>query len=89
MNSQSSKLYIALIILVGIAAGYLAYTNFIKPGEEAVPPSPISARDDLGSFKNLKIDFSAFTSAAYKNLAVFGEVPVNPGATGKKDIFAP
>lgn len=91
MNPQSTttRLYVALIIIVGLAAGYLFYSQWIKPTETATPPSPISSHDTLASFQSLKIDFSVFTSPAYKNLNIFGEVPVNPGITGKKDLFAP
>ena len=90
MATQSTpKLYIALIVLLGIAGGWLLYSQWIQSAEEAVPPSPISAHDDLANFKTLTIDFSAFTSPAYKNLVIFGELPVNPGVTGKKDLFAP
>ena len=90
MTSQySSKLYIALIIIGGLAAGYLYYSQIAQPAEPTVPPAPITAHDDLKSFQDLKIDFSIFTSPLYKNLNIFGESPVNPGVTGKKDLFAP
>lgn len=88
-QSSTTKLYAALIILAGIAGGYLLYSQWVAPGEEAIPPSPISSHDDLAAFKSLTIDFSVFTSPAYKNLVIFGELPVNPGITGKKDLFAP
>jgi hypothetical protein len=89
MDSSPSKLYIALIILVGFAAGYIAYGQWLKPGEEVIPPAPVSQQDTLKTFENLKIDFSVLNNAAYKDLVVSGESPVNPGLTGKKDLFAP
>ena len=46
-------------------------------------------KDDLKKFETLKINFSILDNAKYKSLEVFGESPVVPGVTGKKDIFAP
>ncbi|HZZ99210.1 MAG TPA: hypothetical protein VFK07_00675 [Candidatus Paceibacterota bacterium] len=88
-NKQNIFLYAALLVIVGLVAGYLGYQQFSKPAEAAVPPPPVSNKDTLQSFQNLKINFSLFDSAAYKSLQIFGEMPVNPGSTGKKDIFAP
>ena len=46
-----------------------------------------SAKDNLQSFKNAHINIPP--SDLISNLKTFGEYPVNPGASGKKDIFAP
>ncbi len=86
MTQSSSKLYVILIVLVGIVFGYVIYTQWLKPAEAVVPPPALSNQDSLTSFQNLKIDFSALNSAG---LVISGESPVNPGATGKKDLFAP
>jgi len=45
--------------------------------------------DNLKIFENLKIDFSILDNNKYKALQIFGESPVSPGVTGKKDLFAP
>lgn len=89
MDSSPSKLYIALIVIIGLAVGYIAYGQWLKPAEEVIPPAPISQQDTLKSFENLKIDFSVLNDAAYKGLVTSGESPVNPGVTGKTDLFAP
>ncbi len=86
---STPKLYMGLIVLVGFVGGYMLYIQVIKPGESVIAPAPISAHDDLKTFQNLKIDFSVLDSAEYKGLITSGESPVNPGITGKKDIFAP
>jgi hypothetical protein len=88
-NSSPSKLYLLLIVLVGVAAGYIIYGQWIKPAEEAIPAAPVSKQDTLKAFENLKINFSILNDAAYKDLVTSGESPVNPGVTGKKDLFAP
>lgn len=88
-SPSSSKLYIALIVLIGLVGGYVVYSQWIAPSEAIVPPPKISNQDDLATFKNLKIDFKILDDSAYKSLITSGESPVNPGITGKKDIFAP
>lgn len=90
MNSSSSpKLYITLIVLIGLVGGYIVYSQWIAPTEALIPPTPISSQDTLTTFKNLKIDFSVLDNPGYKSLITSGESPVNPGITGKKDLFAP
>jgi len=87
-NNQTT-LIIALIIVLGFAVGYFYYSQWVVPDRVLVEPPPIAGRDDLKTFENLKIDFSILDNKKYKVLEIFGESPVNPGATGKRDIFAP
>ena len=89
MASANTKLFIALIIVVALAAGYIYYSQVIVPSETPVPASVSTGHNDLSGYKNLHIDFSIFDNPAYKALIVFGQVPVSPGVTGKKDVFAP
>lgn len=86
-QSSSNKLYIALIIILGLAGGYLLYSQFIQPMETAVPAPAISK--DSSTAKNINVNFKVLDDSAYKALITSGESPVNPGATGKKDLFAP
>ncbi len=88
-SPSSSKLYVGLIILVGLVGGYVAYSQWIKPTAAIIPPPVISNQDGLSAFKNLKINFQVLDDPAYKSLITSGESPVNPGITGKKDLFAP
>jgi len=87
-SSSNSKLYIALIVLTGLVGGYVFYSQWIKPAEVLIPPPLINKQDNLNSFKTLKIDFKVLDDSAYKSLIISGESPVNPGVTGKKDLFA-
>ena len=88
MNS-SPRLYIILIIAIGLVGGYVVYSQWLKPAEALIPPPAISSQDSLSTFKDLKIDFSILDNPAYKSLITSGESPVNPGITGKTDLFAP
>ena len=78
-----------LILVVAFAIGYLFYSQSILSTQLLINPPPVEARDDLAMFKDLTIDFSILDDSKFKSLRVFGESPVKPGATGKRDIFAP
>jgi len=78
-----------LIVVVAFAAGYLFYSQWIQPAQLPINPSPVAAKGDLAMFKDLAIDFSILDDSRFKSLKVFGESPVKPGVTGKRDIFAP
>ncbi|MBI4158612.1 MAG: hypothetical protein HY505_03295 [Candidatus Yanofskybacteria bacterium] len=78
-----------LILVVAFAIGYLYYSQSIQPAQLPIDPIPLSTRDDLAMFKDLTIDFSILDDARFKSLRIFGESPVKPGITGKRDIFAP
>lgn len=88
-SNNQTTLIVALIIVLGFAAGYFYYSQWAVPARVPVEPPPVAEKDDLKTFENLKIDFSILDNKKYKGLEVFGESPVNPGITGKKDIFAP
>ena len=78
-----------LILVVAFAMGYLFYFQFIQTAQLPIEPAPLSAKDDLAMFKDLTINFSILDDPRFKSLKVFGESPVRPGVTGKRDIFAP
>ena len=88
-SNNQSVLIISLIIVLGFAVGYFYYSQWAVPARVPVEPPPVAGKDDLKKFENLKIDFLILDNKKYKVLEVFGEAPVNPGVTGKKDIFAP
>ena len=85
---SQNKMLIALIVVLGFAAGYIFYSQFTGPAPAPEPPI-VFGRDDLKKFETLQINFSVLDNAKYKTLEVFGESPVVPGTTGKKNIFAP
>jgi hypothetical protein len=88
MQSANTKLFTALIVILGLAIGYVCYSQLVAPQEEPVT-AVTTSRNDLSSLKDMNLDFKKFDNAAYKALVIHGEVPVSPGATGKKDVFAP
>lgn len=78
-----------LILVVAFAMGYLYYSQSIQPAQLPVNPPPIFAKDDLLMFGDIAIEFSILDNTKFKSLRVFGESPVRPGITGKRDLFAP
>lgn len=88
-SNNQTTLIVALILVLGFTIGYFYYSQWIVPARVAIEPPPVSERDDLKKFESLKIDFSILDNKKYKALEIFGESPVNPGVTGKRDIFAP
>ncbi|MBI2062094.1 MAG: hypothetical protein HYT64_00120 [Candidatus Yanofskybacteria bacterium] len=88
-SNNQTVLITALIIVLGFAVGYFYYSQWSVPARVPVEPPPTAGKDDLKMFEKLKIDFSILDNKKYKALEIFGESPVNPGVTGKKDIFAP
>ena len=88
-QQNQSLLILVMIILLGLALGYFYYSSYVVPAAVPVPPPPISQTDDLKAFEGLQIDFGILTNKKFQSLQIFGEAPVNPGATGKKDLFSP
>ncbi len=85
---STSRLVIALIILLGFGAGYIYFSQF-NVGS-AVTASPFEGkRDDLAEFKTFKLNTTVLDNAAYQALQVFGELPVSVGTPGKQDPFMP
>lgn len=88
MANRQSLLILIMIVFLGLIGGYFYYSTMVVPAIEPVASAPVQ-RDDLKSFENLKIDYGILTNKKFQSLEIFGESPVNPGATGKKDIFLP
>ncbi len=87
-KENPSKVIPIAIMALGIIAGYLFFSMTIQGSEEEIP-LPVIADDTLSKFKGLSLDFSIFDDARFKSLKIFGESPVQPGPTGRLDIFAP
>ncbi len=87
-KENPSKVIPIAIMVLGIIAGYFFFSLTIQGSEAGIPP-PVATDDTLSKFKDLKLDFSIFDDTGFKSLKTFGESPVQPGPTGRTDIFAP
>ncbi|HYU64771.1 MAG TPA: hypothetical protein VEK36_00680 [Candidatus Paceibacterota bacterium] len=83
---RQSNLISYLIIALGLVGGYVFQSQFIAPPSPPVLPA---AGKEIQELKKLKIDFKALENEQYRSLQVYGELPVNPGLSGKRDLFAP
>jgi len=81
-----SKVLLGFIIFIGSAVGYLYYSQTSEIFVDTGGP-PIS--QELEKFDKIKLDFSILEDERFKALEVYGEIPVNPGVTGRRNIFAP
>lgn len=75
-----------LIVIVSLAGGYFYYSN--NAGLNETPATDVVV-DDLSGFASLSLDFSIFDSEKFKLLEIYGEFPVDPGVTSKRNPFAP
>lgn len=78
------------IILLGLIAGYLFYSNFIAPNKEPIKLPNVIVNDTLSKFRDIKsFNFGIFDNLAFKSLKILGDVPVQPGSTGRANPFEP
>ncbi|MCC6934415.1 MAG: hypothetical protein IT406_01835 [Candidatus Yanofskybacteria bacterium] len=83
-KQNSSLLY--LIMLLGFVLGFL-YNSRLDP-TAGVPP--VDGRHQLTSLRGLesaRIDTSFLSSEQFKELRIFGSLPVQPVGNGKSDPF--
>ena len=91
VKSNPDNLYSILVVICGLVIGYILYSNSFFPlTPEAINPPAIPPDTDvMARFDALKLDFSVFDNMAFKELKIFGDIPVTPGVTGKTDPFSP
>lgn len=88
-KKQQGMLIIALIVILGLAAGYGYYAFFAKQRNSKFPAYSDDAKDAIYKLKNINLDFGIFDVINFKTAKTFGESPVNPGQPGKANLFAP
>ncbi len=76
-----------LIVLLGLGGEYFYYAQLTEPYAPA--PAPAAGKEAFDALKNLTVDFSVLTNKHFRTLKIYGEFPLNPGFTGKADLFAP
>lgn len=87
-NSTSPVILLAITVF-GLIAGYFYYSQALQDQTLPIAPVDISVDENLAKLKNLKFDFSGLDNLTFKTLKIFGDSPVQPGPTGRTDIFAP
>jgi hypothetical protein len=87
MKNQSMLITI-IIVAIGMVMGYIFYLQTDTETEILINTQG-QGTDGIDRLSNLSVDFSIFDDERLKALQIFGELPVSPGITGRKDIFAP
>lgn len=77
------------IVALGLIVGYFYYAQAFQGQVVEITPFSIAPEDNLTKFKDLSFNFGPFDDIKFKSLKIFGESPVQPGVTGRVDIFAP
>lgn len=88
-KKQQGMLVVALIIILGFAAGYGYYAFFAKQRDSKFSAYSDDAKDAIYKLKNINLDFGIFDIINFKTTKTFGESPVSPGQPGKANLFAP
>ena len=76
-----------VIAIIGLVVGNFYYSSFTS--ETFVTPALNGQVDDLSGFEDINLDVSDLQKNQINSLRIFGEYPVNPGLTGKRNLFAP
>jgi hypothetical protein len=83
---KQSPLLFYLIMLLGLVAGFLY--NMQSDPAASVPPVPAALQlTSLRGLENLRIDYALLESEQFRQLQVYGELPVQTGTGGKDDPF--
>lgn len=86
-KSDSERLFIILILFSGLAISFLIAFNTAAPSVEQLPTA---IRGEISpELRTINLDFSIFDDILFKQLKVFGVIPVEPGQTGRENPFAP
>jgi hypothetical protein len=90
-KNKNSNLFVQVaVVLLGLVGGYIYYSQIIKPAKMAVALPDIPKSDTLNKFEDLKsYNFGILNDPVFKSLRVLGDIPVQPGTTGRTDLFAP
>ena len=77
------------ITVFGLFAGYFYYSQVLQDKTLPITTVNVPVDDNFVKLKQLKLDFSGLDNLTFKTLKIFGESPVQPGLTGRVDVFAP
>ena len=84
-TKTTSPVIVVLIGVLGFIVGYFYYSN-----TKQVVDVPIDTKINDAAylkFKSLKFDLEFLKKEQFASLKVLGEYPINPGATGKQNLF--
>lgn len=83
-KTDLEKLFVILILFGGLALAYLLGTAAESP--TVVQPA---VREISPELRNVNLDLTLLDNILFKQLRVFGIIPVSPGQTGRENPFLP
>lgn len=89
-QSNSGSLFVGLIIFLGLIVGYFMYSGgvaFVSQPSFVSVTSP--DQEKITKLESINLDLSIFDKIAFKQLKIFGSIPVNQGKVGKSNPFSP
>ncbi len=90
MNQSHATTNPFILLLIVVLGGMVGYFLYAQKGSGGALPLPAAIQDDAYlKFKDMRFDFSLFQQKQFQTLKTFGEYPLQPGVTGKQDLFAP
>ena len=84
-KTDSEKLFITLILFAGLALAYLLGSGV----DTSDVSQPMAIREISPELASVNLDLSILDNILFKQLKVFGTIPVNPGQTGRENPFLP
>jgi len=92
IKKETKSILPSILIFLSAVAGLLFYFQILKPGQINEYEISSDLQKEYSSFqvfKSLSLDFSVFENIDFKNLRIFGEIPVRPSPSGKTNLFGP
>lgn len=86
LPGKQSSLLVYLIMLLGLVGGFL-YNSQSDPAASVPAVPPALQLTSLRSLESLRIDFAVLENEQFRQLRVYGELPVDPGTGGTNDLF--
>ena len=83
----NNNFILLIIVVIGLTLGNFYYSSLTL--EVYITPALNGKIDDLSGLASLSLDASSLKQSKLDKLRIFGEYPVSPGDTGKRNIFAP
>ena len=87
--SSTNPFILILIVMLGLMSGYFYYNQTSSDQTYELVLPAIAQDKEFLKFKDLKFDLSLFQNEEFSRLRTFGEFPIEPGVTGKRNIFSP
>lgn len=84
---RTNPFILILIILLGLIIGYFYDSQLAGDTSYEVAIPPTANDPTYVAFKDLRFNLALFDDPSFTSLKILGEFPIQPGNTGKTDLF--